>query len=129
MTWCEGQEGSPPHCGLAALRVDRGLDGLDLCREGPLCLDAAIINPANSGRALGLAFRGIRTASYDFMFGTVRLSAVQDRSRNKRRPHSTPARGTRYEDPNSSHLSRSARKYRSKDRLLVGRTGSPLFCV
>src|SRR3954470_22785708 len=90
-------------------------------------LDAAIINPANSGRALGLAFRGIRTASYDFMFGTVRLSAVQDRSRNKRRPHSTPATGTRYEDPNSSHLSRSARKYRSKDRLLVGRTGSPYF--
>ena len=35
----------------AALRVDRRLDGLDLCREGPLWWDAITTNPARSGRA------------------------------------------------------------------------------
>src|SRR5512133_2846223 len=61
--------------------------------------DAATTNPANSGRALGSAFRGIQTASCDFIFGTVRSSAVQDRSRNNRPPHTAQARGPRYEDP------------------------------
>src|SRR5712671_6064693 len=50
--------------------------------------DAVATNPAKSGRALGSAFRGMRTASCDFIFGTVRSSAVQDRSRNKRPPQS-----------------------------------------
>jgi DNA-3-methyladenine glycosylase len=72
----------------AALRVDRWLDGLDLCREGPLGSDAVTTNPAKSGRALGSAFRGMRTACCDFIFGTVRSSPVQDRSRNKRPPQS-----------------------------------------
>ena len=35
----------------AALRVDRQLDGLDLCREGLYGSDALIANPAKSGRA------------------------------------------------------------------------------
>ena len=51
--------------------------------------EAVTTNPARSGRALGSAFRGMRTASCDFIFGTVRSSAVQDRSRNKRPPQST----------------------------------------
>src|SRR5512133_1054447 len=55
--------------------------------------DAVTTNPAKSVRALGSAFRGMRPASCDFIFGTVRLSAVQDRSRNKRPPHTTQARG------------------------------------
>src|ERR1700758_3079110 len=50
----------------AALRVDRSLDGLDLCRGGPLWSDAGTTNPTKSGRALGSAFRGMRTASCDF---------------------------------------------------------------
>ena len=49
---------------------------------------AGITNPSKSGRALGSAFRGMRTAFCDFIFGTVRSSAVQDRSRNKRPPQS-----------------------------------------
>src|SRR3984893_18911228 len=53
--------------------------------------DAVITNPAKSGRALGSAFRGMRTASCDFIFGTARSSAVQDRSRNKRPPQSPSA--------------------------------------
>jgi hypothetical protein len=50
--------------------------------------DAVTPNPAKSGRALGSAFRGMRTTSCDFIFGTVRSSAVQARSRNKRPPQS-----------------------------------------
>src|SRR5438445_9350464 len=49
---------------------------------------AVTTNPAKSGRALGSALRGMRTASCDFIFGRVRSSAVQDRSRNKRPPQS-----------------------------------------
>ena len=56
----------------AALRVDRRFDGLDLCREGPLWLGRATTNPANSGKAFGSAFRGMRTVSSDFIFGRVR---------------------------------------------------------
>ena len=69
----------------AALRVDRRLDGLDLYREGPLWVTT---NPAKSGRASGSALHGMRTVSCDFIFGTVRSSAVQDRSRNERPPQS-----------------------------------------
>src|SRR4051812_4595430 len=43
---------------------------------------------ANLDRASGSAFREMQTASYGFLYGTVRLSAVQDRSRNKRPPPS-----------------------------------------
>src|SRR6201997_3599091 len=46
--------------------------------------DAVITNRAKSGRASGSAFRGMRTASCDFIFGAVRSSAVRDRSRNKK---------------------------------------------
>src|SRR5438132_9993708 len=53
--------------------------------------DAVTTKPAKSGRALGSAFRGMRTASCDFIFGTVRSSAVQDRSRNKRPPQLPPS--------------------------------------
>src|SRR5271170_4249559 len=42
--------------------------------------DAVTTNPAKSDRASGSAFRGMRTASCDFIFATVRSSAVQDRS-------------------------------------------------
>src|SRR3984893_2015646 len=50
--------------------------------------DAVTTNPAKSGRALGSAFRGMRTAACDFIFGTVRSLVVQDRSRNKKPPQS-----------------------------------------
>ena len=53
----------------AALRVDRRLDGLDLCREGPLWVTT---NPAKSGRASGSALHGMRTVSCDFISGAVR---------------------------------------------------------
>src|SRR3954453_12189998 len=49
--------------------------------------DTATTNPAKSGRALGSAFRWMRTASCDFISETVHSSAVQDRSINKRPPH------------------------------------------
>ena len=67
----------------AALRVDRWLDGLDLCREGPLWLGRCDHEPGEIGIASGSASRGMRTASCDFIFGAVRSSAVQDRSGNK----------------------------------------------
>src|ERR1700680_2173060 len=51
-------------------------------------MNRAKSGPAKSGRALGSAFRGMRTASCDFIFETVRSSAVQDRLRNKRPPQS-----------------------------------------
>src|SRR5512132_1806450 len=91
--------------------------------------DPATTNPANSGRALGSAFRGIQTASCDFIFGTVRSSAVQDRSSNNRPPHTAQARGPPYEDPDDSHLSRRARQHRPKDRLLARRTGGAVLRV
>jgi DNA-3-methyladenine glycosylase len=72
----------------AALQVDRSLDGLDLCREGPLWLGRGDHESVEIGQSIGSAFRGMRTASCDFIFGTVRSSAVQDRSRNKSPPQS-----------------------------------------
>jgi hypothetical protein len=45
--------------------------------------DPLATNPAKSGRASGSAFRGMRTASCDFISGAVRSSAAQDRSGNK----------------------------------------------
>ena len=89
----------------AALRVDRGSMGSIFAEKGLYGSGAVTTNPAKSGRASGSAFRGMRTASCDFIFGTVRSSAVQDRSRNKR-PHIHPSERTRHEDPNGSNLSR-----------------------
>lgn len=60
----------------AALRIDRSLDGLDLCRKGRYGSHAATTNPSKSGRVSGSAFRRIRTASCDFICGAVRSSAV-----------------------------------------------------
>jgi Methylpurine-DNA glycosylase (MPG) len=71
----------------AALRVDRRLDGLDLAEKALYGSDAAITNPAKSGRASGSASRGMRTGSCDFIFAAVRSSAVQDCLRNKRPYH------------------------------------------
>ena len=48
--------------------------------------DAVTTNPARSGRALGSAFRGMRTASCDFICGGVHSSVGQDRSGNKGSP-------------------------------------------
>jgi hypothetical protein len=45
--------------------------------------DAAITNPAKSGRGSGSASRGIRTGSCDFIFGAVPSSEVQDCSEYK----------------------------------------------
>src|SRR5271168_2355467 len=59
-----------------------------ICAEKALYgSDAAITNLAKSGRASGLALRGMQTGSCDFIFGAVRSSAVQDRSGNKRPYH------------------------------------------
>jgi DNA-3-methyladenine glycosylase len=69
----------------AALRIDRRLDGLDLCREGHYGSDAVITNPVKSDRASGSASCGMRTGSCDFIFEAVRSSAVQDRSGYKKR--------------------------------------------
>ena len=63
----------------AALQIDRRLDGLDLCREGPLWLEATTTNPAKSGKASGSAFRGMRSACCDSTFAAVRSSAAQGR--------------------------------------------------
>src|SRR5215472_3653102 len=70
--------------------------------------DAVTTNPAKSGEALGSAFRGMRTASCDFIFGTVRSSAVQDRSTNKRPPQSPPTQPTQ-QPPWPSALGATAR--------------------
>lgn len=77
----------------AALRIDRSLDGLDLCRKGPLWLGRddhglACDDPdvGESGRASGSAFRRMRTACSDFMSGRVRSSAAHERSGDKRQP-------------------------------------------
>ena len=56
----------------AALRVDRGLDGLDLCRGARCGSDATTTNQAKSGRASGSASRGMRTASCDFIVAKAR---------------------------------------------------------
>ena len=72
----------------AAFRVDRSLDGSIFAEKALYGSAAVTTNPAKSGRASGSAFRGMRTASRDFTFGTVRPSAVQDRSGNKRLPQS-----------------------------------------
>ena len=72
----------------AALRVIVGSMGSIFAEKALYGSDAVPTNPAKSGRASGSAFRGMRTASCDFIFGTVRSSAVQDRSRNKRPPRS-----------------------------------------
>ena len=83
-TWREDQEGSPRRCGLIV-----GSMGSIFAEKALYGSDAVTTNPARSGRVLGSAFRGMRTASCDFIFGTVRSSAVQDRSRNERPPQST----------------------------------------
>jgi hypothetical protein len=61
------------------LRIDRSLDGLDLCREAHYGSDRVRTILAKSGRALGSAFRGMPSAPYDFIFGAIRSRAVQDR--------------------------------------------------
>ena len=68
-----------------ALRIDRSLDGLDLCEEGPFGLRAMTTTPARSARgkserASGLAFRGTPTGFYGFTFATARSSAAPSRS-------------------------------------------------
>jgi hypothetical protein len=78
------QEGSPRCCGLIV-----GSMGSIFAEKALYGSDAVTTTPAKSGRALGSAFRGMRTASCDFIFGTVRSSAAQDRSRNKRLPEHT----------------------------------------
>ena len=75
----EDLEGSPRRCGLIVSSMG------SICAEKAFYgLDAAITNPAKSGRASGPASRGMRTASCDFIFGAVPSSAVQDRSGYKR---------------------------------------------
>ena len=54
--------------------------------------DAARSARGKSERASGSAFRAMRTALYDFMFGTVRSSAVRARLRNDRLPASSRKR-------------------------------------
>src|SRR5271165_4362739 len=73
--WREDQEGAPPRCGLIV-----GSMGLIFAEKALYGSDAATTNPAKSSRALGSALRGMRTVSCGFIFGTARLSAVQDRS-------------------------------------------------
>ena len=81
-TWCEDQEGSPPRCGLIV-----GWMGSIFAEKALYGSDAVIMNPAKSGRVSGSASRGMRTGFCDFIFGAVRLSAVQDCLRNKRPYH------------------------------------------
>ncbi len=81
--------------------------------------DEGTTNPTKSGRVLGSAFRGMRTASWDFIFGTVRSSAVHDRSRNKRPPQSPSSSLERESGPEApfppqaipSHCMNSAAAY------------------
>ena len=80
-TWREDQEGSLPRCGLIV-----GSMGSIFAEKALYGSAATTTNPARSDRASGSAFHGMRAASCDFIFGTVRSSAVQDRSRNKRPP-------------------------------------------
>ena len=66
----------------AALRIDRGLDGLDLCREGPLWLACGEHEPGEIGQSIRIGISRERAACCDFIFGAVRSSAGRDRSRD-----------------------------------------------
>jgi DNA-3-methyladenine glycosylase len=68
----------------AALRIDRRLDGLDLCQEGRLRLGHCDHEPVEIGQSIRSESRGMRNASCDFIFGAIPSSAVEDCSRNKR---------------------------------------------
>src|SRR5205085_194914 len=93
--------------GIPIMRLNRGIERLRDLARGPGRLTAACglivrsmgsifaekalygsatvtTKSAKSGRALGSAFRGMRTASCDFICGIVRSSAVPDRSGSKR---------------------------------------------
>ena len=60
----------------AGARIDRSLDGLDLCRKGPLWLARDDQSPARSageiGRASGSASRGKRSGCCGSIFGGAR---------------------------------------------------------
>ena len=82
-TWREDQEGSPRRCGLTVRSM-----GSIFAEKALYGSRAATTNPPKLGGALGSGFRGMRTASCDFIFGTVRSSTVQGRSWHKRPPRS-----------------------------------------
>src|SRR3954452_25080316 len=100
-TWREDQEGSPRHCGLIV-----GSMGSIFAEKALFGSRAMTTSLTKSGGASGSALRGTRTASCAFIFGTIRSSVVQDRSKNKGLPHTAQAKGPRHEDPDGSHLSR-----------------------
>ena len=68
-----------------ALGVDRRLDGrIDLCRDGPLCLQTTLRYPAKSGQTDGSASRRRPTASCDSTFAGIGSSAARGRSTDER---------------------------------------------
>ena len=75
----------------AALRIDCSLDGLDLCREGPLWLARGDHEAGEIGESIRIGISRMRTASCDFIFGTVHSSVVRDRSTNRKSPKSGSA--------------------------------------
>jgi DNA-3-methyladenine glycosylase len=63
----------------AALRVDRRLDGLDLCRKGPLWLGPGGQEPFEIGQSVRIGIARDAHRLLRFYVRAVRLSAVQER--------------------------------------------------
>ena len=69
----------------AALRVDRRLDGLDLCQEGPLWLGRGDFERGEIGQSVRIGISHDTNRLLRFYLRRIRSSAVHDRSTNKRR--------------------------------------------
>jgi DNA-3-methyladenine glycosylase len=68
----------------AALGVDRRLDGIDLCRDGPDASQTTLRHPAKSGGADGSASHARQTASCDSTSAGMASSAARGPSTDER---------------------------------------------
>jgi DNA-3-methyladenine glycosylase len=87
-----------------ALRIDRRLDGLDLCRQGPLWLAQDGQRPGEIGQSVRIGIS--KDAKRDFSSMTIHLSAV--------RGHSIPVDGRGATGPRSTK--RSGGPFRARTR-------------
>jgi len=76
----------------AALRVDRWLDGLDLCRDGPLCLGRGDHEPGETGQSIRIGISRDASRLLRFYLRGSPFVSAQDRSTNKR-PAQSPKEG------------------------------------
>jgi DNA-3-methyladenine glycosylase len=62
----------------AALRIDRSHDGLDLCREGPLCLGCGDYDPGEIGRSIRIGISRFNRRNSPFV--SPRQTAQRERN-------------------------------------------------